>query len=64
MAYVLGGDGARPDVPASVPEPLAALVRELATEGTEDAWEVRERVGEIGRRLYGPPSFRPLVLRS
>jgi LSD1 subclass zinc finger protein len=64
IAFVLGGHGACGDVPATVPEPLADLVRKTAMDGAEDAWNVRERVGKVAHVLYGPPSFRPLMMSS
>jgi len=64
IAFVLGGNGAGTDtdVPASVPEPLADLIRKLAADGADDAWHVRESVGNMARSLYGPPSFHPLIM--
>jgi LSD1 subclass zinc finger protein len=64
IAYVLGGGGAGTDVPATVPEPLADLIRKVASVGAENAWDVRERIGEVARALYGPPSFHPLTMPS
>jgi hypothetical protein len=53
-------------VPASVPRPLAALIRRVASEGSEHsleaAWTLRERVGEVGQMAFGPPAFHPLVM--
>jgi LSD1 subclass zinc finger protein len=62
IAYVLGAGGAGTDVPASVPEPLADLIRRVASDGAEDAWDLRESVGKVARTLYGPPSFHPLMM--
>ncbi|MFL5345648.1 MAG: hypothetical protein ACJ8AT_12680 [Hyalangium sp.] len=66
IAWVLGGDAARGEVPAAVPRPLAALIRRVASEGPEHsleaAWTLRERVGEVGRAAFGPPAFHPLVM--
>jgi hypothetical protein len=62
IAFVLGGDGACLDVPATVPQPLAHLIRTVAAGGDDDAWKIRETVGKVARRLYGPPSFRPLLM--
>jgi hypothetical protein len=64
IAFVLGGDGQGGDVPASVPEPLAGLIRKVASDGAEDAWSLRESVGKMARDLYGPPTFHPLVMPS
>jgi LSD1 subclass zinc finger protein len=64
IAFILGGEGACVDVPASVPEPLAALIRKVAADGAEDAWKVRESVGKTARARYGPPTFHPLMMPS
>jgi len=64
IAFVLGGEGECVDVPASVPEPLADLIRKVAADGAENAWNVRESVGKMARALYGPPSFHPLMMPS
>ena len=64
IAFALGGDGPRLELPAAVPPKLAALLAEV---GDEDApapmpWELRERIGGLGRELFGEPSFHPLKL--
>jgi len=64
IAFVLGGEGAGGDVPASVPELLADLIRKVAADGADDAWNVRESLGKMARVLYGPPSFHPLMMPS
>jgi hypothetical protein len=64
IAFVLAANGAGSNVPATVPEPLADLIRTVAALGAEDAWSVRESVGKVARALYGPPSFHPLVMPS
>ena len=67
IAAVLGGDPSRGSVPGSVPGALAALIRRVAAgdgveETGEDAWTLRERVGEVGHAVFGRPSFNPLVM--
>ena len=67
IAEVLGGDGARGTVPASVPAPLAELVRSVAHgegiwERGDRAWTLRGRVGEVGHAAFGRPSFHPLEM--
>ena len=63
IAAVLGGDPSRGTVPATVPAALAALVRQVATGGwRQEAWTLREHVGEVGRAAFGPPSFHPLEM--
>ncbi|MCY1082085.1 serine/threonine-protein kinase [Archangium lansingense] len=67
MAAVLGGAPSRGSVPSSVPGPLAALIRRVASgdgveETGEDAWTLRERIGEVSHAAFGRPSFNPLVM--
>ena len=63
IAAVLGGDPARGTVPAKVPAALAALVKQVATGASrEEAWTLREHVGEVGRAALGRPSFHPLEM--
>jgi hypothetical protein len=63
LASVLGGDLATGEVPASVPEPLARLLREVSQgRDARDAWALREQLGGLAKTLFGPPSFHPLVL--
>ncbi|PTL81384.1 serine/threonine-protein kinase [Vitiosangium sp. GDMCC 1.1324] len=64
---VLGGEPSRGSVPGSVPGPLAALLRRVASaEGLDEsqggAWTLREQVGEVGSAVFGRPSFHPLVM--
>ena len=63
IAYALGGD-ASGSVPASVPRPLAALLRKVAGgelgEDGADAWTLRETLGAVSREAFGAPSFNPL----
>ena len=64
---LLGGDPERGTVPGSVPAPLALLLRQVGVgehvHGNGDmAWTLRERVGEVGTAVFGPPSFQPLVM--
>jgi hypothetical protein len=67
MIAVLGGDAAAGALPAAVPGPLAALLRETAAAdpeggGVPDAWSLRERLGSLAREVFGPPKFCPLVM--
>jgi len=63
LASILGGDLNSGEVPASVPPPLARLLREVAQGGqARGAWVLREQLGGLARTLFGPPSFHPLVL--
>jgi hypothetical protein len=63
ITYLLGGSNG--DIPAHVPERLADLLRRVAAanDHTEiDPWQLRNEVGEVGRALFGPPAFHPIVL--
>lgn len=66
VAWLLGGDAETGEVPPAVPRPLAELVRRAAAEprdgSSEDAWRLREEVGEAARAAFGPPAFHPLVI--
>jgi hypothetical protein len=42
------------------PGPMEELLRE--GDSARDAWELRERVGERARSLFGPPAFCPLSI--
>lgn len=69
MIEALGGDAATATIPREVPEPLAALLREIALASPEalasaSAFELRGRVGRVAAEVFGPPSFHPLTLRS
>jgi len=59
--------GARDDgrLPSGVPAPLAALLESAADgRGELDAWALRERVGAVGRQVFGRPTFCPLEIAS
>jgi hypothetical protein len=61
IARLLGGTAER--VPESVPAPLAALIEEHASgAGGEDAWALRQRVGQAAAEAYGPPRYHPLPM--
>jgi hypothetical protein len=65
IAALLGGDGASGEVPSAVPAPLAgeiARVGSLSAATGGGAWELRERLGELARELFGPPVFCPLKM--
>jgi hypothetical protein len=64
LAFALGGEGPDLALPAVVPEKLAALVAEVGADRSSPpgAWELSERVGALGRELFGDPSFHPLKL--
>jgi hypothetical protein len=50
VAYLLGRD---------VPAPLAEL---LQHPDEDDPWALHGRLGELGKELFGPPSFHPIEL--
>jgi hypothetical protein len=63
LAALLGGDPASGTVPAAVPAPLAEEIGRVASldgEPASEAWALRERLGELARELFGPPTFCPL----
>jgi hypothetical protein len=64
IAYALGGDVRTGEVPAAVPQPLAYLLTSAASGDGGDAWQLRERVGDAGRALFGAPAFHPIVWPS
>lgn len=58
VSYLLGN---RKDVPG----PLADLLRLAGADDPDrhgNAWSLREDVGAIGQKLFGPPSFHPIDL--
>ena len=65
---ILGGRPADAFLPASVPVPLAALVRRVATSdpssNSERAWSLREELGRLADTVFGAPQFNPIVMPS
>jgi hypothetical protein len=66
VIHVLGGDPSRATLPFAVPEPLGVLLSQhadpQASDRSEDAWELLERVGAAGRAAYGPPAYHRLEM--
>jgi len=65
IAYLLGGSAHDGEVPAHVPAPLAEILRRCGSDTNstvEDSWSLHQELGEIGRRLFGPPAFHPIVV--
>jgi len=72
VAALLGGDPARPEVPSAVPAPLAGEIARAGALGAAGApaaantaggaWELRERLGELARDVFGPPAFCPIAM--
>lgn len=62
VAWALGADGAG-RLPPAVPRPLSGLLEEVAEgRSREDAWTLRERVGQVAAGVLGPPRFHPIVV--
>jgi hypothetical protein len=67
IVAILGGDPETASLPKTVPAQLAGIVQRIAlSEPTgvagEDAWTVREELGEIAREVFGPPQFIPIMM--
>ncbi len=67
ITAVLGGDPATGSLPEAVPAPLAEIVQRIAradpvAKPVEDAWAIREELGEIADKVFGPPQYIPIVL--
>ena len=67
IAAILGGNPETAALPKMVPAQLAGIVRRIAlskpARGTpEDAWTIREELGEIASEIFGPPQFVPIVM--
>lgn len=62
IQFVLGADEDG-RLPSGVPEPLAELLESAADgRGELEAWALRERVGAVGRQVFGRPTFCPLEI--
>lgn len=69
IAAILGGNPETASLPKMVPAQLAGIVRRIALSepvgvANEDAWTIREELGEIAREVFGPPQFVPIVMPS
>jgi len=67
IAAMLGGNPETADLPGAVPARLAGIVQRVARckpAAGEDAWKLREELGEIAREVFGPPQFIPIVMPS
>ncbi len=66
MLALLGGDVQTQTLPASVPKPVAAMLRGCLIASQHyrsgDAWELFDQFQTILRRLYGAPTFRPFKM--
>ncbi|HET7142751.1 MAG TPA: hypothetical protein VFI68_01920 [Anaerolineales bacterium] len=68
IVAILGGDPATASLPATVPAQLAEIVQRIALSNPSDntagqaAWTIREELGEIAKRVFGPAVFIPIVM--
>lgn len=64
--YLAGGDPSTQQIPASVPTPMAALLRAATLSPMSmrptDAWELMDDFSKMLLGLYGPPKFVPLSM--
>jgi hypothetical protein len=65
---LLGGDPVNVTLPDSVPAPLVDILKHIANynspQSGKDAWAIREELGVIADKVYGPPKFIPIVMPS
>ena len=69
IAAILGGDPETVSLPKTVPAQLAGIVRRIALSDPagaagQNAWAIREELGEIAREVFGPPQFIPIMMPS
>jgi hypothetical protein len=69
IVAILGGNPANGSLPTTVLAPLAGVIQRIALckpDGatSEDAWTIREELGEIATQVFGPPQFIPIVMPS
>jgi hypothetical protein len=67
IVALLGGHPADVSMPSTVPPKLAGFVQRVAlweptVRGSEDAWTIREELGEISKEIFGPPQFVPILM--
>ena len=67
MAALLGGNPETAVLPDSIPAPLAGIIQRIALAkpangAKEDAWTIREELGEMARQVFGPAQFNPIVM--
>ena len=67
IAAILGGDPETASLPRTVPAQLAEIVRRIALSEPasvpgQNAWAIREELGELAREVFGPPQFIPIVM--
>ena len=69
IAAILGGDPETASLPRTVPAQLAGIVRRIALSEPasvpgQNAWAIREELGELASKVFGPPQFIPIVMPS
>jgi len=69
IVAILGGNPATASLPTTVPAQLAGIVRRIALSeyagaASEDAWTIRDELGEIAKKVFGPSQFIPIVMPS
>ncbi len=69
MVALLGGDPGKGSLPSAIPSLLGDTIKRLALADPfntkiQDAWAVRQELGEIANRVYGPPRFMPIIMPS
>jgi len=67
IVALLGGHPADVSMPSTIPPKLAGFVRQVALSeptgsGIEDAWTIREELGEISKEIFGPPQYIPVLM--
>jgi hypothetical protein len=67
MAAVLGGTPETAALPKTVPAPLASIVQRTAlaspaSAAAQNAWSIREELGQLSRQVFGPSRFMPIVM--
>jgi hypothetical protein len=67
ITAILGGDPETASLPATVPEKLADMVRQVALsqpggKAYQGAWVIREELGKISKEVFGPPQFFPIEM--
>jgi serine/threonine protein kinase len=65
IVALLGGNVETASLPRTVPAALAGIVQRIALAdpagaAKEDAWAIREELGEIARQVFGPAQFIPI----
>lgn len=66
LSHLLGGDGSADNLPQRVSPAITALLRSCLISAPrrrpDDAWQLFDDFGQILRRQYGPPVFRPFPI--